>query len=281
MIRIRTFSLVATMLPSMALAELQSLGEFEMSDVAGQAGITMEMAAKFNIGSIEYTDEGSLEINTISIGGANRDDLFQEGYMAANGGTPFIQNITDQIDDLKLDVDIDSTGEMSLKFYPVGYAAPVDFRITTEAWNVKNAQGDVTVTLVDNFKMEGIFTQLWGKLGHDDTLGADRLNLLLMIGIDDMDFDIPFLGVGIRDFRMTRSDYDDNPNLLSANAVIETNIYNGTRADGGSALAVDLVSMDADITIGSIQLGTNGNSIGSVKFDNMTVTNSTMRIYGH
>jgi len=102
-----------------------------------------------------------------------------------------------------------------------------------------------------------------------------------MIGIDDMDFDIPFLGVGIRDFRMTRSDYDVNPNLLSANAVIETNIYNGTRADGGSALAVDLVSMDADITIGSIQLGTNGNSIGSVKFDNMTVTNSTMRIYGH
>jgi len=281
MIKIPTACIAAALLPSVALAELQSLDEFEMSDVAGQSGITMEMAAQINIESIEYTDEGSLEINTISFGGSNRDDLFQEGYMAANGGTPFIQNISDQIDDLKLDIDIDSSGEMSMKFYPVGYAAPVDFRITTEAWNVKNAQGATTVTLVDNFKMEGIFTQLWGKIGHDDTLGADRLNLLMMIGIDDMDFDIPFLGVGIRDFRMTRSDYDVNPNLLSANAVIETNIYNGTRADGGSALAVDLVSMDADITIGSIQLGTNGNSIGSVKFDNMTVTNSTMRIYGH
>jgi hypothetical protein len=37
---------------------------------------------------------------------------------------------------------------------------------------------------------------------------------------DDLDFDGPFLGLGIRDMRMTRSDYDDNPNLLSANAYI-------------------------------------------------------------
>lgn len=262
-----------------SLAELKAMDEFSMSDVAGQAGITMEFEGQLDIGEIEYTDEGSLAIQTISIGGAGRDDLFEEGYQAANGGTPFILNVTDKFDDVKLDIDIDADGELNLKFFPTSFAAPVDFRITTEAWQLRDADGNPGAVLVDNFSMDAIFTQVWASIGHDDTLGADRLNLKMKIGIDDLDMDLPFLGLGIRDFRMTGADYDTNPNLLSANADIEANIYNGFRADGGSALAVDLVSMDADIRVGAIELG--GTSIGSVTLDDLSVRGGSLRIYGH
>jgi hypothetical protein len=266
-------------LPLAALADLQSLDEASMSNVTGQAGVTIELETEIDIGAIIYTDEGSLSVNEVFIGGTNRVDLFQEGMDAANGGNPFIINATTKLDELKIDFDISADGEAQIKIFPTNFAAPVDFRITTGAWELQDSDGNATLTLLDNFAMDGIFTQMWAKIGQDDTLGEERLNLQVRMGIDDLDFDVPFLGLGIRDMRMTRSDYDDNPNLLSANAYIEANIYNGERAAGGDALAIDLVSMDADITVGAIQLG--GTSIGSMKLDNLSIENSTMRIYGH
>lgn len=272
-------AVLAVCLPAATLAELRSLDESTLSAVSGQAGITVEFEGQLDIGNITYTDEGSLSVNEFKLGGAGRDDLFVEGYMAANGGNPFIQNISDKIDDLKIDIDVAADGEMSIRFYPLNYAAPVDFSITTGAWDILNAEGERQFTLVDNFSLEGIFTQLWAKVGYDDELGQDRLNLELRMGIDDLDFEMPAFGIGIRDLRMTGPDYDTNPNLLSANAEIEANIYNGTRRDGGGALALDIVNMDADITVGAIDIG--GQSIGSVKIDNMNLTNHSMRIYGH
>ena len=56
-------------------------------------------------------------------------------------------------------------------------------------------------------------------------------------------------------------------------------IYNGTRANGGSALAIDLNTFEADMTIGQVLVG--GTSIGSVALDNLSVQNTAMRIYGH
>lgn len=274
-----TVSLVALLLPMSALSELQSLDEYAMSTVSGQSGISIEMEAQMDIGEIIYTDEGSLAITEVFLGGADRDDLFVEGYTAANGGTPFIQNVSSLLDDLKLDIDISAEGELSLKFFPVGFAAPVDFSIRTEAWEIRDADGAPKFTLIDNFKMDGIFTQLWAKIGYDDELGTDRLNLEMMIGIDDLDFDMPALGLAIRDFRMTRSDYDDNPNLLSANAQIEADIYSGQNSQGGGALAIDNIGMNADITVGSIQVG--GRSIGSMKVDNLNMVGGSLKIYGH
>lgn len=274
-----TAFLVAVALPSLALGELRSLDESSMAMVSGQSGITVEFDAQIDIGEIVYTDEGSLAVTEIFLGGANRDDLFVEGYVAANGGTPFIQNVTSNFDDVKLDIDISSDGELNLRFFPLSYAAPVDFSVRTGAWELRDANGDPTVTLVDNFSMDAIFTQLWAKIGYDSELGTDRLNIEMRLGIDDLDLDMPFLGLGIRDFRMTRSDYDDNPNLLSANAVIGADIYSGQNSVGGGALAIDNISMDADITIGAIQLG--DQSIGSMKVDNLTMTGGSMKIYGH
>lgn len=266
-------------LPLAAVADLQSLDEASMGNVTGQAGVTIELSTEIDIGAIVYTDEGSLAVNDVFIGGANRTNLFQEGVDAANGGNPFIINATTKLDEMKIDFDISAAGDAEIKIFPTNFAAPVDFRITTGAWELQDSNGDTTVTLVDNLSMDGIFTQMWATIGQDATLGKERLNLRVRVGIDDLDFDMPFLGLGIRDFRMTRSDYDDSPNLISANAYMETNIYNGERAAGGSALAVDLVSLDADITVGQIQLG--GTSIGSMKIDNLSIENSTMRIYGH
>lgn len=270
---------VITGLPLTAFAELQSLDEATMSNVTGQSGVTIELETEIDIGAITYTDEGSLSVNDVHIGGANRLDLFQEGADAANGGTPFIVNATTLLDELKIEFDITAEGEAQIKILPTNFAAPVDFRVTTGAWELQDSDGNATVTLLDNFAMDGFFTQMWMNIGQDDTLGKERLNLKVLVGIDDLDFDMPFIGVGIRDMRITGAAYDDAPNLISANASIEANIYNGERATGGDALAIDLVSFDADVIVGGIELG--GTSIGAMKIDNLSISNSTMRIYGH
>ena len=56
--------------PFAAQAELKPIDDAQMGSITGQAGVTIELETKVNIGEFRYTDEGSLAIKDISIGGA-------------------------------------------------------------------------------------------------------------------------------------------------------------------------------------------------------------------
>ncbi len=258
-------------LPLAAQAELKPLEDTSMGNITGQAGVTIELETKVNIGEFLYTDEGSLSVKDISIGGANRTDMFQEITDPAIRQLLFGQT-SDLIDNIKVEIDIADDGDALINVFPL-VAAPIDFAVRTGEWTL---QGHTDSTLLaNNFSMEGVLTEL--KIRVDTA--TDKLNLQTLFAIDDLDVDVPFLALGIRDLKLTGNTYSDNPSVVSLGAKVNMDVYNGTRANGGSALAVDLNTFEADMTIGQVLIG--GTSIGSVALDNLAIQNTSMRIYGH
>ena len=261
--------LAMTGLPLLAQAELQPLEDASMGNITGQAGVTIELETQVNIGEFLYTDEGSLSVKDIFIGGANRTDMFQEITTARD---LLFGETSELIDNIKIEIDIADDGDALINVFPL-VAAPIDFAVRTGEWSLQGATDSTLIA--SNLSMEGIVTELKFRV---DT-ATDELNLQSLFAIDDLDVDVPFLALGIRDLRLTGADYDDNPSILTVGAKVDMNIYNGTRADGNSALAVDLNTFEADMSIGQVLVG--GTSIGSVALDNLSIQNPAMRIYGH
>ena len=123
------FVLAVAAMPLAAQADLRPMDEVAMGDVTGQAGVTIELETKIDIGEVIYTDEGSLGIKDMSIGGANRTDMFQETIDAGIG--PLVPISSNLLDRMKVDIDINAGGDAIIRIWPNGTAAPVDFKVTT------------------------------------------------------------------------------------------------------------------------------------------------------
>ncbi len=266
-------------LPFAAQADLKPIDDAQMGSITGQAGVTIELETRVDIGEFIYTDEGSLSIKDISIGGANTTGLFSEitDFRDALG----LDSTTNLIDNIAIVIDVLDDGDANIDISPLT-AAPIDFGVSTGEWTLQG-HTDSTV-LASNFNMVGAFT----KVGIRVDTATDKLTLNTKVGISDLDVDIDFLGLGIRDFKMTGAGYmgkdlagnAGNANVLTLGADIILDVYKDTRLSGtGDALAIDLQTFAADISIGEVLVG--GATIGSVMMDNLVVQDTTMRIYGH
>lgn len=266
-------------LPFAAQADLKPIDDAQMGSITGQAGVTIELETRVDIGEFRYTDEGSLSIKDISIGGANTTGLFSEitDFRDALG----LDATTNLIDNIAIEIDVAADGDAIINVLPLT-AAPIDFGVSTGEWTLEG-HTDSTL-LASNFNMVGAFT----KVGITVDTATDRLNLNTQVGISDLDVDIDFLGLGIRDLKMTGADYMGTkldgtaaaPGVLTLGATIDMDVYKATRLGGsGDALAIDLNTFAADMSIGEVLVG--GASIGSVMLDNLVVQDTTMRIYGH
>ena len=266
-------------LPFVAQADLKPIDDAQMGSITGQAGVTIELETRVDIGEFRYTDEGSLSIKDISIGGANTTGLFSEitDFRDALG----LDATTNLIDNIAIEIDVAADGDAIINVLPLT-AAPIDFGVSTGEWTLEG-HTDSTL-LASNFNMVGAFT----KVGITVDTATDRLNLNTQVGISDLDVDIDFLGLGIRDLKMTGADYMGTKldgtaaaaNVLTLGATIDMDVYKATRLGGsGDALAIDLNTFAADMSIGEVLVG--GASIGSVMLDNLVVQDTTMRIYGH
>ncbi|MDP4548880.1 DUF6160 family protein [Marinobacter sp. MDS2] len=255
--------------PTLAFADsgFQPLDEAFMGNITGQAGVTIELETKLNIDRFIYTDEGSLEVNDIFVGGANRTDMFSEMGLNMNGAA------TDRLDNVRINIDVARDGDAIINLLPLAFNA-VDFNVSTGAWNLIGSGGSTTI--LDNFKMDALIGS--GTIRIDTA--TDKLNFKTDIAIDDMDFDVPFLALGIRDLEVTGADYDlQAPQPLRVFAPVELDIYKATNSQGVQSLAVDLQTFEADVRIGGVIVG--GTSIGSLALDNLAISNTSMRIYGH
>lgn len=254
--------------PPVAMAEIQMLDDTSMGNITGQAGVTIELETRVNIDRFTYTDEGSLEVNDIFVGGTNRTDLFSELRLNLTGAPA-----NTLLDNIRIDIDVLSDGDAVINFQPQDLAF-IDLGISTGAWNLLGHTDSTTI--MDNFHMDALIGS--GTISVDTA--TDELNFITDIAIDDMDFDVPFLALGIRDFELTGSNYDVRaPRVLDLFARVDMDIYKAPNHAGVESLAVDLQNFEADIRIGGVIVG--GASIGSVALDNLAVTNTAMRIYGH
>jgi hypothetical protein len=272
--------------PFAAQAELTALNDSAMGNVTGQAGVTIELETKVSIGQFKYTDTGtgpkdggSFAVNNIVLGGSG-----------VAGGTG-----TQLLDQLKIDIDVANDGDAiihvgSLQTDPAtGAPVPIDWGMTAGSMELIGNDADAnTTTLISSMSMYGDLAALDIRV---DT-ATDHLNAVVSFDIDDMDFDVDFLGVGIRDMVVTGAgtnfDYDGNGTTadeelassggtaaegydwsvdaaqqlafgkLTKYANVNLDVYKGSGLGASGAtnvLRVDVNNVYMDVNIGDVQIG--------------------------
>ncbi|MBJ6137747.1 DUF6160 family protein [Marinobacter litoralis] len=250
--------------PFAANADLKAMDDAMMGDITGQAGVTIELETQVSIGSFVYTDEGSFTVNGIQIGGSG---------LAGGAGTNLL-------DDLYIDIDVEADGDAFISVHSLS-GAPIDWGMTANSMSLVAADGSQSTTLVSNLAGHGNLAQLDIRV---DT-ATDQLQLDVAFNVVDMDFDVEFLGVGIRDMSiMGGRFFEDGPagGLPALFAVADVNVYKGAGLGASTAtdvLRIDINDITMDMNIGAIEIG--GTSIGSVALDNLTISNTKLAVYGH
>jgi len=170
--------------PFAANADLKALDDSAMGNVTGQAGVTIELETKVDIGSFTYTDEGSFQVSGIHIGGGSVQT-------DANGN---VSGVSGLLDDMKVDIDINANGDAVIDVNANstdgnGNPVPVDFAVGIESASlVDQAQSD-SVLLASNIGITGLLADL--KLTVENA--NDRLITDVAFMITDMDMDVGLL----------------------------------------------------------------------------------------
>jgi hypothetical protein len=269
------------------------MNDTAMGDVTGQAGVTIELETKVSIGQFKYTDEGSFAVNDIVLGGAG---------VTADGAAA---GYTDLLDQLKIDIDVADDGDAIIHVGTLD-GNPIDWGLNVGSMQLlAGATGSDSTTLISNLSGYGNLAQLDLKV---DT-ATDHLNIAAAFDVQDMDFDVEFLGVGIRDLKITGAgnnfDYDGDGQtlgdagtefgldptdpaqaqklgVLAGFANVNLDIYKGSGLGASTAtdvLRIDVNNVYMDMTIGAVEIG--GTSIGSLAIDNLAVTDTKLAVYGH
>lgn len=254
--------------PFAAHADLKAMDDSAMGNITGQAGVTIELETKVSIGQFKYTDEGSFAVNDIVLGGAG---------VTADGATAGYNDLLDQ---LIIEIDVEDDGDA---FIQVGTldGNPIDWGMTVGSMELlAGGTGSDSTTLISNMSGYGNLAQLDIRV---DT-ATDRLQMDVLFNVVDMDFDVEFLGIGIRDmaimgatfFEGAGDPYTDNF------AAVNLEVYKGSGLGASTAadvLRVDINNIVMDMSIGAVEIG--GTSIGSFAIDNLAITDTKLAVYGH
>jgi hypothetical protein len=262
--------------PFAAHADLKALDDSAMGNVTGQAGVSIELETEVSIGEFRYTDEGYLSVNDIYIGGGTVE----------RDGSGTVTGVSGLLDDLLIDIDVEADGDAYIDVHSIS-GAPIDFAVGvgSASLNATDGSGDTTL-LASDIGIEGGLAQLNIRV---DT-ATDDLIMNVGFNVTDMDMDVDFLGVNIRDMRVMGANFletggagvdpTDPTTLANAYAFATITVGKGTSAaTGGDALEIAIPDFRADIIVGAVEIG--GASIGSFQMDNLAVTNTNMKVYGH
>lgn len=279
--------------PFAAHAELQAMDDTAMGAITGQSGVTIELETKVSVGQFKYTDEGSFAVNDIVLGGA--------GVTAA--GTTAGYN--DLLDELKIDIDVADDGDAVIHVGTLD-GNPIDWGVKVGSMELlPGSTGSDSTTLISNLSGFGNLAALDIRV---DT-ATDHLNLVAAFDVQNMDFDVDFLGVGIRGLKVTGAGADADAMAMYGEHGIDVSamdaqqqaiftqfananldIYKGDGLGGATpetdVLRIDVNNIFMDVNIADVQIGGDiaggaGKSIGSVALDNVAVTDTKLAIYGH
>lgn len=263
--------------PFAAQAELQAMNDVAMGDVTGQAGVTIEVQTQIEIGQFKYTDEGSFAVNNIKIGGAN-------GMIPGSGTSGAL------LDGFYIDIDVLADGDALISLHTTEAGKAIDWGVSFTDAQLLGTGGE-SLTVLQNFSAVGYLAAL--DIRVDTGAAASDENLVIDVGFNvvNMQMDVPFLAVGIRGMQIMGANSAGGLAYATgmpaaydpfAFARITMGTATGSARPGGptgDVLAIGIDLFAADVTIGQLLVG--GVNIGSVKFDNLVVTNTALKVYGH
>ncbi|BES71626.1 hypothetical protein RE428_26440 [Marinobacter nanhaiticus D15-8W] len=266
--------------PFAAQAELKALDDGAMGNVTGQAGVTIELETKVDVGEFRYVDEGSFAVSGIHIGGGNV-------VTDADGNVTGVDGL---LDDLKIDIDVEADGDAVIHVGNVNGQVPIDFAVGIESASLR-AQGvsaaDATdsnsTLLASNIGIVGNLAQLDIRVDTE----TDHLITDVSFNITNMDMDIDFLGVNIRGMQVMGANFFEEsaagggltPAGMFAAAQITISKATGTGSANGDALQIEVPQFVTDINVAATEIG--GSSIGTIQLDNLAITQTNMKVYGH
>lgn len=272
--------------PFAAQAELKAMDDASMSSVTGQAGVTIELSTHIGIGEFTYTDEGSFSVSDIEIGGGSIDTA--DGTVADGSN----------LDDLALTIDVEADGDAFISVHSIS-GAPIDFGVSVGSASLNDTAGSNSTTLISDLTLTGNLAQLDIRVDNDggDSASsvAGTLNIDTMFQVTDLDMDVDFMAMGIRNMTIGQ----DSNDLLGDGlgfAAVSLEVYETDQAVGyagaatgapETALAVDIEDTSMDIEIGSVIIGETAGepdsayNVGSVAIEDLAITNTSMIIYGH
>ena len=291
---------------------MKALDDTAMGNVTGQAGVTIELETKVSIGEFRYTDTdgydtdtsgGSFVVSDVVLGGAGV-------HLDPTG------QVSQLLDELKIEIDVAADGDAiihvgSLDPKMVANPAYVDDPTQPEEiqavhpqtgeklwepidWGVKVGSiglqgsdrtvtdGSNSTTLISGLSGYGGLAQLDIRVDTE----TDALNLDVAFNVVDMDFEVDFLGIGIKDMAIMGGEYfesNGNPQTLEAGyAIAKVDVYQGNGFGTGSTaedvLRIDIEDITLDMSIGAIEMG--GTSIGSIAIDDLHVSKTRLAVYG-
>ncbi|TDT38624.1 hypothetical protein DES49_2607 [Halospina denitrificans] len=269
------------------------LDDAALSEVTGQAGVTIELDTRVTIDQIDYSQgpsTGSVLVNNIEIGGFG----------------PLNDQITENLD-IKIDIDLQENGDALLRFGPMGFN-PVDLGVSVGSVGLSGSSG--SATLISNFDM-----RMWVS-GFDvlarvedlqgNTGGSGSLAMDAFFAIENLDVDFDVAAVSLKGLRMggpgSLEGTDSSSNglieeaafpdtnsvrlaLQPVNAQLRVGAAGSISASGPSeTLRVQVDNFVSDIWMPTINVGSGDSSgaasIGSIAIDHLDISGTEMAIYG-
>ena len=303
--------------PFAANAELQAMNDMAMGNVTGQAGVTIELETQVSIGQFKYTDTnggganeiggGSFTVNNIDLGGAGLITGAAPIFDTTGDGAPDTA-ATQLLDDLSIDIDIAADGDAVISVHTIS-GLPIDFGLTADSMML---EGTDSTTLVSGLKAWGMLAKLDIRVDTEDATtnlggtGDGSLNIDTAFTVNSMEFDVPFLALGIKEMSITGaganfdyngdgvvdladSDLDGSgvPGDTKAERVhlgfakVNLDVYKGNgfgASTATDALRIDINDIVMDVNVGQVLIG--GANIGTVALDNLHVQNTRLAVYG-
>ncbi len=254
-----------------AQAELTAIDDSVLSEMTGQAGVTIELDTAVTIGSLIYTDTdgnvvdsvdgpaGTIEMNTIAFGGA--------------GVTSLANSFQDaRFDDIKIDIDVDGTDGIIIHLIGTDTKNallginPADFGLKI---------GDVGSNALAGNLASGI--EIAGNLGPiditidgDGTVGNDLITVEAYFEVTQGKLDVDVIGLGISNLKIGQ---DSSP-LFAATSAYRAELegvteiagtITGSLADTTTAGTLgtnlqgyldSLTGVDAGFTVAGVEAGT-------------------------
>ncbi|MFC3149638.1 DUF6160 family protein [Litoribrevibacter euphylliae] len=83
--------------PLTSVHALEAIDDSMLSDMTGQSGVTIDLETQVTIGQVKWTDEGSVNLNSISVGGFETQLTADNAYaLSVNKAEQTIRNLTYQ-----------------------------------------------------------------------------------------------------------------------------------------------------------------------------------------
>jgi hypothetical protein len=272
----KTSFLAASILAASSLSQagLAPIDDTQLGGITGQAGVTIESELRATIGSVVYTDEGSVSINNIVFGGANKLTYFGTNYGAGS-------HSGNKLDGSEIRIDVKSDGDVKIVGGPAASSGNiVDFRLATGNIDLISADGLTSSTFIDSINLTGFFTAFSARIDAA-TLHTD---IRVTVSIDDLDLDISPLGIKIENAFITDTSFFEE--LKDSDGVVRdvgvehltTEFKLDVYADD-EGLHIDPVQVEFDMGIGGIIIA--DASIGSLALDNVNLSSLSVTISGH